>query len=65
MYESIKDAAESSTVDLEGLDSSELEELVETRREKLEEQCKPWVKYGEYVTIEINTEAGTATVCKA
>ena len=64
VYESIKQAAESSTGDTEGLDNSELEELAETRREKLEEQCKPWIKYGEYVTIEIDTDAGTATVCK-
>jgi hypothetical protein len=32
--------------------------------EFIEEQCKPWIKYGEYVTIEIDTDAGTATVCK-
>ena len=60
VYESIKDAAESSTGDTDGLDDNELEELAQ----KLEEQCKPWIEYGEYVTIEIDTDAGTATVCK-
>ena len=64
VYESIKDAAESSTGNTEGLDNSELEDLVETRCRKLEEQCKPCIKYGEYVTIEIDTDAKTATVCK-
>lgn len=63
VYESIKDAAFSTTGDTEKLGNSELE--AETRREQLEEQCKPWIKCGEYVTIEIDTDAGTATVCKA
>lgn len=61
VYESIKHAAEVITVDDAGLDNPE---LAETMQEKLEEQCKPWIKYGEYVTIEIDTDAGTATVCK-
>ena len=65
VYESIKQAAESSTGDTEGLDNNELDELAETRREKLEEKCKRWIKYGEYVTIEIDTDANTATVCNA
>lgn len=62
VYESIKDAAQSSIP--EGLDESESESLVESRHEKISEECKPWIKYGEYVTIEIDTEAGTAAVCK-
>jgi len=65
VYDSIQDAAESSTGDADGLDQDELEKLAESRREKLEEQCNPWIRYGEYVTIEIDTDAGTATVCKA
>lgn len=27
--------------------------------------CEKWVKYGEYVTIEIDTDKGTATVLEA
>ena len=64
VYESIKDAADSSAGDAEGLDDGELEELAESRREKLEQQCKPWIEYGEYVTIEIDTDEGTAKVLK-
>lgn len=65
VYDSIMEAAEDSTSDAQGLDDTELEKLVATRSEKLGEQCKPWIKHGEYVTIEIDTEAGTAIVCKA
>ena len=65
VYESIKDAAESSTGDIEGLENDELDALAETRRETIEEQCNRWVKWGEYVTIEIDTEANTATVIPA
>lgn len=64
VYDSIHEAAKASTAGAKGLEDSELDELQETRREKLSEQCKPWIKYGEYVTIEIDTDAGTATVCK-
>lgn len=34
-------------------------------REEVREACKPWVQYGEYCTIEIDSEAGTATVLPA
>lgn len=62
VYESIQQAAQSNIPD--GLDEKESESLVESRHENISEQCKPWIEYGEYVTIEIDTEAGTAVVCK-
>jgi hypothetical protein len=34
----------------------------EIEAENAVEKCGRWVEYGEYVTIEIDTEAGTATV---
>lgn len=64
IWESIREAAESSTGDTEGLDDNELEAIAEARRRKLEEQCSPWIDCGEYVTIEIDTDAGTAKVCE-
>jgi lipoate-protein ligase A len=31
----------------------------------IKKACEPWVKWGEYVTIEIDTETGEAKVQKA
>lgn len=40
----------------------EQEALTEIRQERLSKAMEKWVEYGEYVTIEFDTEAGTATV---
>ena len=63
-YEAFRDAAQSSLDEIEGLEQAEVEELVEKRHAKISEQCREWVKYGEYITIEFDTDARTATVCK-
>ena len=65
VYDSLTEAAGSSLPDDDSLSQDELEALTESRRQKLEQQCKPWIKHAEIVVIEIDTEAGTATVCKA
>jgi hypothetical protein len=46
------------------LDDEEREVVSEVRLAKLEKFIEPWVEYGEYITIEFDTEAGTATVQK-
>lgn len=61
VYESIREAAEESVEPL-GLDKEEAEYLCEKRQESLSEFAAKWVKYGEYITVEFDTEAGTATV---
>jgi len=48
----------------DGLDDDEREALIESKREKLKDFTRPWMKYGEYITVEFDTEAGTATVVK-
>lgn len=46
-------------------DEEERDALQDSREEKLKKFCSQWFKYGEYLTVEIDTEAGTATVLKA
>lgn len=46
------------------LSEQEQEEIKENKRKELLEQISPWVEYGEYVTIEINTDDNTAKVLK-
>ncbi len=52
---------------VEGLDipEDEADALIEIRQEKLLQEIKKWVKYQEYVRIEIDTVAGTAIVLEA
>jgi hypothetical protein len=38
--------------------------LLDERRAEFNERIKKWVEYGEYVTIEIDTDADTARVCE-
>jgi len=65
VYNSITDAAVASIAAIEGLSEDERETLEEGRRDEINDAASPWVKYGEYLTVEIDTDAGTATVCKA
>lgn len=44
------------------LDADEKESLRETRTAKIRELCSKWFEYGEYLTVEIDTDAGTCSV---
>ena len=63
VYESIKDAVEDSLAGVgHDLNEQELEDLMFTREERTGTDLKKWIKNGEYVTVEFDTEAGTAVV---
>jgi len=42
-----------------------LEDIAEDDREEVRQACGKWVRYGEYITVEVDTEAGTCTVIPA
>lgn len=58
----LDEAAKESAGEATGLDAMEFQELAESRREKLARDLDKWIEYGEYVRIEFDTDAGTATV---
>ncbi len=60
VHECVRDAVEESLPD--GLDESEREDLLESRTEAAYEKLKQWLRWKEYVTVEFDTEAGTAAV---
>ena len=60
-HECFQEAAEAA-IDATNLDEDEHEAAVEIRLEKLKEFAGKWLDCGEYVTIEFDTEAGTAVV---
>lgn len=45
-----------------GLDDDEVEAVFELRCEKVHNKIEKWFQYGEYLTVEIDTDAGTCTV---
>jgi hypothetical protein len=60
VYDSIEQAVEASLPD--GLSAREKAALAEARREETSEALRKWIEHGEYVSIEFDTEAMTATV---
>lgn len=61
-YECIRDAAKEMVEQIEGIEPSERESIVENRAETLTDFAGRWMEYGEYLEVEFDTEAGTATV---
>lgn len=61
-HECAMDAAKDAAKAIEGIDEDERESVTETRAEKLRKFMERWVEYGEYVDIEFDTDANTATV---
>lgn len=61
-YDGFDDASAASVTDLDGLDEDEKSAVREKRSASLRRFGERWVEYGEYITIEFDTEANTATV---
>jgi hypothetical protein len=61
-YDCIKDAVKESVAALGLTDRNEIDAVTESREGQVREKVSRWLKYGEYVTIEVDTEAMTATV---
>jgi hypothetical protein len=63
--DAVDNAAEISARSTSGLSESEIDQIKEARRVRIAEEVAPWIDHGEYVRVEIDTEAGTATVLEA
>jgi hypothetical protein len=61
LHDAIRDAV--AKLPMEGLDDEEAELVREKRAEKVGELCsRKWFEYGEYLTVEIDTEAKICVV---
>jgi hypothetical protein len=61
LYDAIQDAV--ADLPLGNLDNAEAELVRDKRAEKVGELCsRKWFEYGEYLTVEIDTEAKTCVV---
>lgn len=64
LADSIEDAVKEQLLS-SGLPQHEQDLIADDRQEKVYDQCSKWFRYGEYLAVEIDTEAGTCTVKEA
>lgn len=62
LCDAIDDCEEIESSIPDGLDADEFTEVLLTRKRKAREFAGQWMSYGEYITVEFDTEAGTATI---
>lgn len=62
LTDAIQDAVKEDVDKMEGLYDEEKEGVIESRSEKVSAICNRWFEYGEYLRVEIDTDAGTCTV---
>lgn len=60
--DAVDDAVRASLAAIPGLSSEEREALVDARRDRAWDSLRKFVQYREYLRVEFDTEAGTATV---
>ena len=60
LYDAINDALDNE--EFNGLAEDELNAVKEIRRQSIAEDCQKWFEWGEYLTVEIDTEEETCTV---
>lgn len=63
VYDSVQVAVKESVNALD-LSDSEKDAVLETRLGFVTGAISKWFEYGEYLTVEVDTEAMTATVCE-
>ena len=62
LHDAIREAVSEEVNALKGLDEEEGQELVESRAGKVQDLCGKWFGYGEYLVVEVDTDAMTCTV---
>jgi hypothetical protein len=62
LFEPVEDAVRDEVERLVGLSDDEKKDLIEDRADALRAKLGRWFEYGEYLLIEIDTDAMTATV---
>lgn len=64
LYDQVNDAVKREVEKL-GLEDDEADAVFEARSAKVRDLCGTWFRWGEYLCVEIDTEAKTCTVVKA
>jgi hypothetical protein len=51
-----------SSIDIANIDLDEKDMIIKKRKDEILSLCHKWFEYGEYLVVEIDTEAETCTV---
>jgi hypothetical protein len=62
VYDSLERAAEEAVADVKGLDDEEREAILDVKRNKVSAASDVYIKWGEYLVVEFDTEDGSARV---
>lgn len=62
LQDAIEDAVKSDLSKIDQLSPEERDVLIDARRDKIGDICSKWFRYGEYLTVEIDTDAVTCVV---
>jgi hypothetical protein len=62
LYDAIREEVEGNLANIDDLADHEKDALVDGRIDDIKEVAAKWFEYGEYLTVEIDTEARTCTV---
>lgn len=65
LTDAIVDAVKADVAKIPGLDAEDREALAEKRVKKTSDLAAKWFEYGEYLQVEIDTDAGTCVVLPA
>jgi hypothetical protein len=63
LHDAVIEAVNASLA-VEIADQEERDALADIRIKKIQDLAGKWFEYDEYLTVEIDTEAGTCTVCQ-
>jgi hypothetical protein len=62
LHDAVEEAVKEELANADNLSEEEKEEIMEIRRNENIEKARKWFEYGEYLTVEIDTEADTCVV---
>jgi hypothetical protein len=62
LHNAIREASTEAVAALDLESDEEREAVLEARIDKVQTVCSKWFEYGEYLTVEIDTDAGTCVV---
>lgn len=62
LLDSVNEAVMDDLKKVEGLNRVEIEAVADQRKEEFSDLCGAWFRYGEYLTVEIDTDAKTCVV---
>lgn len=60
--DAVHDAVDSEVASMADLSQDEKESVAEKRSDEIYKACAKWFEYGEYLTVEIDTDAKTCVV---